>query len=234
MTVNKGEPVRVRAVLFDLDGTLLDTLEDLADSVNAVLRRSGFPVHPVEAYRYFVGDGARVLMARVLPEANRDDATIARCLEGFVAEYANHWNIKTRPYPGIDALLDGLDRRGVRKAVLSNKPHDATVRCVRELLIEWEFDVVLGQQEGRPRKPEPEGALLVARELGVQPEEVLYLGDTATDMHTAVAAGMIPVGALWGFRTEDELVGSGARMLAGSPVEVLTLLESETDKERGR
>lgn len=223
----------MRAVLFDLDGTLLDTLEDLADSANAVLGESGFPTHPVEAYRYFVGDGARVLMTRVLPAASRDEANITHCLRRFVAAYAERWNIKTHPYPGIDALLDGLDRRGIRKGVLSNKPHDATVRCVRELLKGWEFDVVLGQQEGRPRKPAPEGALLIARELGVHPGDVLYLGDTATDMQTAIAAGMIPVGALWGFRTEDELVASGARMLVGSPVEILAILDARAEEGVG-
>jgi phosphoglycolate phosphatase len=205
-----GERVSVRAVLFDLDGTLLDTLEDLADSANAVLGESGFPTHPVEAYRYFVGDGARVLMTRVLPAASRDEANITHCLRRFVAAYAERWNIKTHPYP-----------------------HDATVRCVRELLKGWEFDVVLGQQEGRPRKPAPEGALLIARELGVHPGDVLYLGDTATDMQTAIAAGMIPVGALWGFRTEDELVASGARMLVGSPVEILAILDARAEEGVG-
>jgi phosphoglycolate phosphatase len=224
--------VPVRAVLFDLDGTLLDTLEDLADSVNAVLRESGFPMHPVASYRYFVGDGARVLMSRVLPESHRDEATIASCLRGFVTAYAERWNVKSRPYPGIDALLDGLDQRGIRKAVFSNKPHDATVRCVRDLLKGWGFDVVLGQEEGRPRKPDPEGAFLIARKLGVAPAEILYLGDTGTDMKTAMAAGMMPVGALWGFRTATELIASGARALAGAPAEVLTILDGRTKESR--
>jgi phosphoglycolate phosphatase len=219
----------LRAVLFDLDGTLLDTLEDLADSVNAVLRESGFPTHPVEAYRYFVGDGARALMTRALPEANRSEANITRSLRGFVAAYAVRWNIKTHPYPGIDALLEGLDCRGIHKAVLSNKPHDATVRCVEELLKRWEFSVVLGLQEGGPRKPEPDGALLIARRLGVHPGEFLYVGDTPTDMHTATAAGMIPVGALWGYRMESELVASGARMLAASPIDVLGILDAQAE-----
>jgi phosphoglycolate phosphatase len=225
--------VPLRAVLFDLDGTLVDSLEDLADSANAVLRELGFPTHPVDAYRHFVGDGARVLMTRVLPAADRDEAHITQCLRRFVDAYEEHWNLKTHRYPGIDALLEGLDRRGIRKAVLSNKPHDATLRCVRELLRGWKFDVVLGQQEGRPRKPAPEGALLIARELGVHPREILYLGDTGTDMQTAIAAGMIPVGALWGFRTGDELVASGARMLAGSPAEVLAILDAGAVKGVG-
>jgi phosphoglycolate phosphatase len=215
-----------RAVLFDLDGTLLNTLEDLADSVNSVLAARGLPQHPVAAYRYFVGDGATVLMTRVLPLQNRDAETIAACVSEFTEVYAEHWNRKTRAYEGIPDLLDALVERRIRKAVLSNKPHAYTRLCVEHLLPQWKFDVILGQGEDVPRKPDPGGALRVAAVLDVAPGDVLYVGDTGTDMQTAVAAGMFPLGVLWGFRTKEELLANGARAVVESPAEITYMIDS--------
>ncbi len=217
--------MKIQAVIFDLDGTLLDTLEDLADSVNAVLAEQGFPVHPVEAYRYFVGDGAAVLIGRVLPEGQCDAAIQKTCLRRFREEYALRWKNKTLPYDGVLPMLARMQTLGLKLAVLSNKPHDATELCVRELLPGIQFDAVVGQVDGRPRKPDPAGALAIAEQLGVLPQEVLYLGDTATDMKTAVGAGMYPVGVLWGFRTGDELQTHGARSLITRPEDLLGLLD---------
>lgn len=218
----------VKAVLFDLDGTLLDTLDDLADSVNIVLAERGLPAHPVEAYRYFVGDGAATLMHRVLPAAHQTPHEEAGCLAHFRAVYATRWNLKTRPYAGIPEMLSSLAARGVKLAVLSNKPHDATLQCVTGLLQPTRFDVVQGQTSSIAKKPDPVGALAIARELGIQPGEFLYVGDTATDMQTAVRAGMIPVGVLWGFRTADELREHGARRLISHPAELVALLDDRT------
>jgi phosphoglycolate phosphatase len=215
-----------RAVLFDLDGTLLDTLEDLADSVNAVLAARSLPQHAVDAYRYFVGDGATILMTRVLPAAHRTQATIAACVGEFTEVYAEHWNKKTKPYPGIPGMLDALVRRNISISVLSNKPHAYTRLCVEHLLPQWKFDVILGQGGDVPRKPDPGGALQVAAQVHVSPEDVLYVGDTGTDMQTAVAARMLPLGALWGFRTKEELLASGARAVVDSPGGVLHMIES--------
>ncbi len=130
--------MRFEAVIFDLDGTLLDTLEDLADAVNCVLRAQGFPVHPVDAYRHFVGDGARMLMWRALPEEERADARVAAYLEAFREEYARNWHAKTRPYEGIPELLDALTERRVKMAVLTNKPQEFAEQCVQELLSGWD------------------------------------------------------------------------------------------------
>ena len=213
-----------RAVLFDLVGTLLDTLEDLADSMNAVLCRMGFPVHPVESYRYFVGDGQEFLVRRALPEEKRgDEGTVRACVAEMREEYGRRWAAKTRPYEGIPELLETLAARSVKTAVLSNKPDDFTKIVVARFLPRWTFGAVRGLLPGGPRKPDPAGALAIAAELGLPPSDFVYLGDTATDIMTAVAAGMYPVGALWGFRTAGELFSAGAERLAARPEELLAL-----------
>ncbi len=217
-------PDKYRAVLFDLDGTLLDTLKDIADSANRVLAWAGFPQHPVDAYRYFVGDGMENLARRVLPADRRDPQTVARTWAAIDAEYTRHQADATRPYPGIPDLLTRLTERGLKMAVLSNKPDHSVQSTVATMLGEWHFDVVLGARPAVPIKPEPVGALDVAARLAIPPAEFLYLGDTGTDMKTAVAAGMYPVGALWGFRTADELLASCAKTLAKYPTDLLKLL----------
>jgi len=214
-----------RAVLFDLDGTLLNTLKDIADSVNAVLARSGFPQHPVNAYRYFVGDGMENLARRVLPPDRRDPETVARTRAAIDVEYTQHEADTTRPYPGVPELLSALTRRGVKMAVLSNKPDHSVQSTVTALLGDWRFDVVLGARPSVPIKPDPSGALEIAARLSIPPAQFLYLGDTGTDMKTAVAAGMYPVGALWGFRTADELLAAGAKTLVRYPADLLKLLD---------
>jgi len=214
-----------QAVLFDLDGTLLDTLEDIGNAMNRVLATRGFPTHPIDAYRSFVGDGMVMLVTRALPENKRDEETIRSCLEVYRADYGRTWNVKTRPYDGVAALLDALTARGLKRAILSNKPHEFTQRCVTELLSDWSFDVVLGQRDGVPLKPDPTGALEIAHTLGIPPAAFLYLGDTPVDMQTATAAGMVPVGVSWGFRTPEELRSSGAQALIERPLEVLGFLE---------
>lgn len=214
-----------RAILFDLDGTLLDTLEDLADSMNSVLRRSGFPEHELYAYKYFVGDGMLNLVRRAVPEnARTDESLVAACLASMKEEYGRRWKEKTRPYPGVPEMLDALGQKGVKMVVLSNKPHEFTQLTVTTLLPRWKFDAVFGERPSVPRKPDPAGALEIAAAIDVRPAEFLYLGDTSTDMITANAAGMYPVGALWGFRTAEELTASGAKTLIREPSGLLHLL----------
>lgn len=209
------------AAIFDLDGTLLDTLEDLADSVNAVLGQLGFPGHPLQSFKYFVGDGVENLLRRALPAERCDAATVGQAVALMRAEYGRRWADKTRPYPGIPGLLDALTARGTPMAVLSNKPDEFTRLCVGRLLPRWQFATVVGARPGQPRKPDPTAALEIARQLQVAPSQILYLGDTNTDMRTAVAAGVFPVGVLWGFRTAEELTASGAKVLIAKPEELL-------------
>lgn len=214
-----------KAILFDIDGTLLDTLRDIADAMNSALARLGFPVHDLEKYKYFVGDGMENLVRRTLPEPARSDPRqVSGCLEILLGNYDRNRNAKTHPYPGIPELLDALSARGLKMAVLSNKPHNFAVKTVEEFLPAWRFEVIFGERASVPRKPDPCAAIEIAGALAIEPADFLYLGDTATDMKTANGAGMFAVGALWGFRDAAELAASGAAKLISKPLELLQLL----------
>lgn len=208
----------IQAVLFDLDGTLTNTLEDIAFAMNRALGLHGLPAHPVDAYRYMVGNGARVLAQRAVGERQDLAEQVQR---DYQAYYEKHNLLRTRPYEGIPALLSGLQGRGLKLCVFSNKPHADTCHVVAHFFPDVAFAVVRGQQEGVPVKPDPAGALLVARALGIPPEDFLYVGDTDVDMLCARKAGMHPVGAAWGFRGREELCQAGAEKILQSPVELL-------------
>lgn len=215
---------RFDAVVFDLDGTLLDTLADIGSAVNAVLSACGAEPHPIPAYKAFVGEGVGVLVRRAFPEALIRGEDYERRLAQVRDQYRLCRDENSAPYPGIPELLDGLGARGLPLAILSNKPHPFTVRAVKARLGRWRFAAVQGAAPELPLKPDPAGAIALARELGVTPERALYLGDTGIDMRTATAAGMHAVGALWGFRGAEELQAAGARRLIGNPVDLLSLL----------
>ncbi|MBN1643713.1 MAG: HAD family hydrolase [Dehalococcoidales bacterium] len=216
--------MKYKAVLFDLDGTLLNTLQDIADSVNKGLRSLGFPPHRVEDYKLLVGEGREVLALRALPESNRDDATVEKLLVRINEEYSVHWMDNTLPYDGIPALLDVLTVNHIETAVLSNKADDLTKMQISRLLSKGHFAVVVGARPSMPKKPDPAAALEIANGLGIAPSDFLYLGDSGVDMKTAKRAGMYPVGALWGFRSEDELRADGAAALIKYPSELLSFL----------
>ena len=212
------------AVIFDLDGTLLDTIADLTDAMNMALNHFGFPGHDVESCKMFVGDGVEMFAFRALPEHSRDQAMVTKCAAFMREEYSKRWAKKTRPYDGVPELLDELTRRNLKMAVLSNKPDDSTKEMVAEILAKWSFHPVAGAQASVPKKPDPTLAIQISQELQVSPEGFLYLGDTGTDMRTARGAGMFAVGVLWGFRSAEELLESGAQVLVDHPGEVLKLL----------
>ena len=214
--------MRFAAAVFDLDGTLLDTLADLADSTNAALAAAGHPLHPTDAYRYFVGNGIENLVRCALPATARDDAAVARTKTAMETEYSRRWRAKTRPYAGVPELLDALDARRMPMAILSNKPQAFTRLAVDALLPRWSFYPVCGAQPDVPRKPDPTVALHIAAALGLSPRACLYLGDT--DMQTATRAGMYALGATWGFRSGDELRQSGACALLAEPLDLLACL----------
>jgi len=169
----------IRAVVFDLDGTLLDSLADIATAANQVLGEQGFPVHSVDAYRRFVGNGARRLVERVVPESHDvDDAFVSAMVESFRTAYQVAWNVQSRLYEGVPELLASLQQRDMKLAVLSNKPHDATVRCVDHFMAGVPFSSVLGQQADRPPKPDLTGVGEIIDALQIPPDQCAYLGDT--------------------------------------------------------
>lgn len=216
--------MRFKAVIFDLDGTLLDSVEDLADSMNFVLRHFEFPEHDLNAYKMFVGNGMQMLVQRALPESRRDESTVNRCLKAMKEEYSGRCAVKTRPYKGIPELLDGFAGRGLKMTILSNKPDGFTRKMVSLLLSDWHFEMVLGARPNIPKKPDPWAALHIAEQLNLPPRDFLYMGDTRIDMKTSVSSGMYAVGVLWGFRSADELVGGGARILLREPEDLLVWL----------
>lgn len=216
--------IKFKAVIFDLDGTLLDTLADLGNSANRVLQSRGYPSHPLNAYKYFVGDGARTLITRVLPENCRSEDTIEKCLQLFLTDYKSNWEVDTKPYPGILEMLSGLEKVGLPFSVLSNKPDAVTKLCVKKFFPHHKFNHVIGQSDSLPKKPDPSGALKIAEFESIPPYSFLYLGDTSIDMKTAVGAGMYPAGVCWGFRPEQELLESGAKALIRDPRELFDLL----------
>lgn len=218
--------VKLKAAVFDLDGTLLDSLTDIASSMNTALRKLGFPEHPIADYKIHVGDGMSILARRVLPASQCSDEMVANCVAGMRAEYAENWAKTTRPYPGIGELLDELVKRGVRLAVLSNKPDDFSKMIVKALLSNWAFDPVFGSRPGIPNKPDPAGAREVAKIMGLSGEECVFVGDTYADIRAGVGAGMHPVGVLWGFRGEQELIDSGAKTRIAHPLEMLKLFDA--------
>lgn len=213
-----------QAILFDLDGTLLNTLADLANCMNSVLIRHGFPTHLPEKYKYFVGDGVERLVWRAIPEEHRNSVTLEKCLTDMLAEYGRRWMEHTGPYPGVPELLDALTERNLMMAIFSNKNDEFTQLTVREFLAKWHFQAVVGARPSAPKKPDPTTPLAIARQLGIAPANFLYVGDTDTDMQTASAAGMYAVGVLWGFRGAEELLRSGAQVLVEKPADILQLL----------
>jgi len=233
----------IRAVLFDLDGTLLDTLVDVGTAANAALQECGFAVYPLPAYRMLLGGGARRLFHDALPSSDRTEANIDRAIAAFKRHYDRNWNETTLPYAGIPELVAELGRRGLVLTVLSNKPHEFTRACIAAHFqtptpaeAGWPshptlgepigpFRIVVGQRAEVPPKPDPAGAIEIATALGLEPSEFLYLGDTSIDMQTARDAGMHPIGVLWGFRDREELINAGAETVIAKPSELLRLLD---------
>ena len=211
-----------RAVMFDLDGTLADTLRDIAAAGNHALTSMGRSPLDLPRYRQFVGWGIHYLIEHAL--ATDDPDEIDRGVALSRGYYAAHGEVHTRLYPGIAELLDGLTERGIPLAVFSNKPDPATRQVVDHLLSPWRFADVRGAREGVPLKPDPTVALDLARQIGVPAADWIYVGDSEVDMETASAAGMFGVGVLWGFREEPELRRSGAKAIIRRPTELLSLL----------
>ena len=212
-------------MIFDLDGTLLNTLGDLRAATNHALEVRGLPPHSMEEIRQFIGNGIRLLICRAMPEGT-PEAEIDAALDDFKAYYAAHIHDRTVPYDGIPQLLTALRKRGIKVAVLSNKIDSASQQLI-EYFFPEKTDVVFGEHVGVPRKPDPTSCRMVMQQLGVQPEQVLYVGDSGTDMQTAKNAGLYAVGVTWGFRSKEVLLEYGADVLVHRPEQILQILDSD-------
>ncbi|HPD60460.1 MAG TPA: HAD family hydrolase [Thermodesulfobacteriota bacterium] len=213
-----------QAVIFDLDGTLLDSIEDIADSANFVLSKFGFPQHDLQTYKYFVGEGIEKLVRRALPKEKNEENFIAQCIMLMREEYSKRWINKTQPYPEIPKILDTLTSRKIKLAILSNKPDDFTKEMVAKFFLKWQFSIIQGEKPLIPKKPDPSAALSIAETLKIPPHEFLFVGDSDIDMKTALAAGMLPVGVLWGFRTAEEFIAGGAKVLIRNAADLISII----------
>ncbi|HRR50178.1 MAG TPA: HAD family hydrolase [Bacteroidales bacterium] len=218
--------MKFKGAIFDLDGTLVDSIEDLAESMNTVLKENNFPEHEIDKYKLFVGNGIKTLVRRSLP-AGSDEETVSKCYLSMMNVYDNNCVSKSRPYDGIRELLQEFTDKKIKLAVLSNKADNLTKKIIYSLFPEVPFVKVVGLVDENLKKPNPESALAICREMHASPDEVLFLGDTAVDMQTAKKGGFVAIGVLWGFRGKDELIEAGADIIVEKPVDLMNFLDSK-------
>lgn len=215
----------IKAVLFDLDGTLVNTLCDLANSVNFVLKNCGFPERPQENFKQYVGNGISKMIERALPKEKSDFKTAEKLKAMFLEHYKEHCTDKSEVYEGIRKLLESLKNYGIKVCVVTNKAQKMCDEVLKKAFGDFEFDSVIGQREDIPMKPQPHMSYVAMNEIGVNPDECLFVGDSYTDMRTGASAGNIPVGVLWGYRDEKELLDSGAMFIVKKPNEILDIVK---------
>lgn len=217
-----------KIVIFDLDGTLLNTIADLATATNQALQHFGYPTHPIETYRFFVGNGINKLFERALPEHERTEANVLRIRSQFLPYYNIHNADLSTPYPGIPELLENLQRKGIHMAVASNKYQSATQKLITHYFPEIHFEAILGQREDIPIKPDPTIINEILHLTGIETSEVLYVGDSGVDMQTALHAGVDAIGVSWGFRPRTELEIFQPKAIINEPKEILVFLNEES------
>lgn len=216
--------MKTKALIFDLDGTLIDSLEDIAICANMVLQQFGLPTHAIKDYKRFVGAGAQVLMENCTPK-NSSEELVQKTIKEFKVIYDQNMKNNTFPYEGIDELLEQLTKDNYKIGVLSNKPHKFTLQYIEKLFKNYNMIEVHGQKDNIPRKPNPIAAINIAKSFDIACEDIYFIGDTDIDMQTAKNAGMIAVGVKWGFRTVKELEDNGANFIVNKPLDILKLLK---------
>ena len=214
---------KIKLVIFDLDGTLIDSLADIAEAANDALGELSLPTHAVDSYKYFVGNGLENLVRRIA-EPECSSRLRALLVASFKKNYEKNWNRSTRPYPGIEEMLNALETLAVKTGVLSNKPHAFTLECIAEFFPEHRFAQVFGQRSGIPIKPDPAGALDLSSRCGLAPDNCLFVGDSAVDILTGKAAHMLTAGVTWGFRERLELERAGAEFITDNPAELIRIV----------
>ncbi|HEX2394917.1 MAG TPA: HAD family hydrolase [Bacteroidales bacterium] len=212
-----------KGVIFDLDGTLADTLDDIAGSMNRILNSHGYPSRPVNDYKLLVGKGLDNLVKQALPEVARQPGIINTCLHELIIDYDENCLVKTHLYNGIPELLNELTNRNVKQAVFSNKAEPLTIKIVSHLLPDIPFVKISGARPDIPKKPDPAGALEISKIMKIKSDELVYMGDSDVDMLTAGNAGMFAVGVSWGFRSRKELLNNGAAIIIDAPRQILEL-----------
>ena len=217
----------IKLIIFDLDGTLLNTLDDLADCTNFVLQKNGYPIHAIDAYKYFVGNGVEMLLRRALPK-DITEASFAEIFQQFMKHYELHKADKTAPYEGMIETLEALQKKEILLAVATNKPHDLLPDLMRYYFPTIKWVAVFGNRKDVPIKPHPQIVYdildVVQKQITMSFDEILYVGDTAVDMKTAQNAAITKIGALWGFRTKEELEQAGADYIIEQPQELTNLI----------
>ena len=222
--------MQIKAVLFDLDGTLLNTYEDLADAVNYGLLKEGFDARETENYKYYCGNGVRVMIERALPDNAKSSENVEKVLVHFLEYYGVHSKDKTRVYDGMIDLVKSLREQGYHTAIVTNKVHSAARDVVKYYFGDALFEYVQGQVDNLPTKPDPALVHLVMEKLGVTPNECVFMGDSGVDALTGKNSGAYPVGVLWGFRKADELLENGAKSLINKPDELYAILDELNGK----
>lgn len=215
--------MKFKGVIFDLDGTLVNSLEDIADAMNKVLQELDFPTHSYEDYQYFIGSGLRNLVSKSLPSSQNNESQIEVCLNLMLTIYRNACTNKTKPYPGIVELLDYLISINMKLSVFSNKSDELTKKIVADLFPNY-FKTAVGLSTESLKKPNPFEAIEISKNLGLKPEEMIFVGDSGIDMQTATNANMHAIGVLWGYRPEEELIAKGAKNLLNHPLDLIPLL----------
>ncbi|MBR5236304.1 MAG: HAD family hydrolase [Clostridia bacterium] len=217
----------IKGVIFDLDGTILNTIDDLVAAMNRMLVSFGYPPREdMDFQKQAIGYGARNYVKKCMPASEQEnDAQIDKCLAAYYEDYRANSSVKTKPYEDINAVLTFLKSHRIKIGVLSNKPDGATKALVKKWFGAYDFDCVYGERENVPPKPHKGAPLSIAKEMGLTPSEIAFVGDSEVDMQTGVAAGMIPLGVLWGFRTKEQLLSGGAQFLAVTPKDLITIIE---------
>ena len=217
--------MKIKSIIFDLDGTLIDSIQDIADSCNAILQKHGYEIHPLESYIKWIGEGAKLLVERALPAGVGPD-TVEKSLEEYIPYYKEHSTIKTSLFPGVAEMLDYFIQNEIPVSILTNKPHVQTVKIVEHYLSKWPFQFIFGQRENVPKKPAPDVALQIASRTKVKPNEVLFVGDSKTDVKTAVNANMQVVGVTWGYGTIESMKEAGCDHFVESAEEIINIVKS--------
>jgi phosphoglycolate phosphatase len=215
-------------VIFDLDGTLLDSIADIAMATNKVLKDHNLPEHPLERYVEFIGNGARRIVQRALPaQLKSDEAFVDKILKAYKAAYKENIVVESKLFDGIPDLLKFLNKSGLPIAIFTNKPHDQTMLIADKLLRAFKFEVILGQKDENPKKPDPFGALWIVEQMGLKPSDVLFVGDSAVDVNTAKNASMQLVGVRWGYSEENELEDAGCETIVDTVSELKALIDKQ-------